>query len=123
MARKYIGWTDRGPAVFRNIRRDRTGDPLIELKDGESANVTLDLTAYLNTDETISSVTSNNASVVCTPTLTSPTISLAMSAATSYVDGYAELTITLSSGEIIVQKIRARRPNVFGDEAALQDYI
>lgn len=122
MTRKYIGWTTRGPAVYRNIRKDRTGDPIVLVDQGEATTVVLDLTAYLDTGETISTVTHVDSSCTCTPTLSSPTISLAFSAVTSYIDGYTALTITLSSGEIITQKIKVRRPNRFGDEANVRDY-
>lgn len=123
MARKYIGWTERGPAVYRNVRKDRTGDPLILLDDSETTTLVLDLTGYIDTGETISTCTADTASCACTPTVTSSTISLALSGATSYSDGYAALTITLSSGEVILHKLRIRRPNRFGDEAALADYV
>jgi hypothetical protein len=120
--RLLIAYTPNGIKVLRNVRKDETGEPLILVDEDETKTVTIDLTAYLDTGETISSVTTTDENVTATATLTSPTIALALSGATSHDDGSVTLTITLSSGEIMRQTIRVRRPNRFGMETYVRDY-
>lgn len=123
MSRYYIGFTTQGPTVFRNVRKDETGEPLILVDEDETKTVVLDLTAYLEGTETVSSVaTEKTSNVTATPTLTSPTISVALSNVTSPNDGYVVLLITLSSGEIIRQTLRVRRPVRFGTEVFIRDF-
>jgi hypothetical protein len=122
MARLSIGYTPNGARVYRNVRMAETGEPLILVDEGEVKSVVLNLTAYLDTGETISSVTTTDENVTATTTLTTPTISVALSAATSTSDGSVTLVITLSSGEIIRQTLRVRRPNRYGLETYVRDY-
>jgi hypothetical protein len=122
MARLYIGYTPSGAKVYRNVRMDESGEPLILVDQGEFKSVVLDLTAYLDAGETISSVVTTDENVTATTTLTTPTISVALSAATRTSDGCVKIVITLSSGEIIRQTLRVRRPNRYGMETYVRDY-
>lgn len=122
MARLLIAYTPNGVRVLRNVRIDETGEPLILLDKDEIKNVTVDLTAYLDDAETISSVTSTTISVTASVTLTSPTIVVRLSAATGTDDGYVSLVITLSSTEVIRQTIHVRRANKYGTEWYARDY-
>lgn len=123
MARLYIGLTPNGIRTLRNIRTDRTGEPLVFVDENETKSVTFDLTAYLDDGETISSVTTSNQSVTATIDLASPTFTVELSATTASIDGTAELTITLSSGEVMRQVIHARRMRRYDDETRQRDYV
>jgi len=123
VSRYYIGYTSRGPTVLRNIRKDDTGEPLILVDEDEVKTITLDLTNLLETGETISSATVDETqNVTATRTLSSPTITVNLSSVTSYTDGYAVILITLSSGEVIRQLLRVRRPARYGTEQYVRDY-
>lgn len=122
MSRYQIIYTDSGAAVMRNVRKASTGEPMLLLDEGEAATITLDFTALLETGETISSATKiEQQSVTATVTNATPLVTVALSAATSYVMGHVEIRITLSSGEIIRQVIHCRRTNRAGEEHA-SDY-
>lgn len=123
MARLLIACTPNGMRVLRNVRTDRTGDPLILIDQDEVKTVTIDLTAYLDDAETISSVTTASESVTATATLASPLITVALSGTTIGVDGTTVLTITLSSGEVMRLPINARRMRRFTDETSQRDYV
>jgi len=122
MARLLIAYTPNGIRVLRNVRTDDTSDPLILLDEGETKVVTIDMTAYLDSGETISSVTSTQQSVTASVSTATPIITITLSGATSYADGTVTFVITLSSGEIIRQQIHVRRPNKYGLEQFRRDY-
>ena len=111
MARQYIGFTSRGPAVFRNVKKASTGEPLILLDENEVKDLELDLTGYLETGETISSATASvSDGVTTTISTTSPKVTLNFSSATEYdLNGKVEVVITMSSGEKWRGYIRVRR--------------
>lgn len=117
MSRYQIIYTDKGPAVLRNVRKHASGEPLLLLDQDEAATITLDLTALLETGETISSATKvDQQDVTATVTAASPLVTVALSAANDYFEGYTTIKITLSSGEIIRQRIHCRRTNRWTQE-------
>jgi hypothetical protein len=122
MPRRLIAYTPNGIRTLRNVYTDETGEPLVFVDEGETKTVTIDMTAYLDTGETISSVTHTDQLVTADVTLTSPTMAIELTGTTSHHDGLTTLTITLSSGEVMVQTIRVRRPNRFGTETYVRDY-
>ena len=113
MARQAILYTSRGPATFRNVRQDHVGYPLVLMEDGEVRVVTLDLTNALEPGETISSASVAAEGVTGAVATSSPTVTLTLSAPTSW--GEAVVTITLSSGEKIITRVRARITHRYSD--------
>lgn len=126
-ARHSIGYTTRGPVVFRNVRRSLTGEPLLFLDQYEVKNLELDFTNYIVGTETITSAAQVNTSsgtgdVVAVITVASPLVTIQFSGATSYYDGGITLAITFSDAQVYTTKIKVRRTNRFGDEDFNRDY-
>lgn len=117
MTRHYLGVSSKGPNVFRNVRRDITGEPLLLLDQDEVARLTIDWSDWLETEETISSVsaTARNASI--SVSTTSPRTVITISAVTSFYDGDITVIATASTGEKWRGIIRVRRTNRENDEA------
>lgn len=117
MTRHYLGVSAKGPNVFRNVRRDITGEPLLLLDQDEVARLTIDWSDWLETEETISSVsaTARNASI--SVSTTSPRTVITISAVTSFYDGDITVIATASTGEKWRGIIRVRRTNRENDEA------
>jgi len=112
MARRYVGYTSRGPSAFHNVRRE-AGYPLVLMEDGETVKLALDFSSMLESGETISSVAAAGSGVTVSANTSGSTATLTISAPGAW--GEITVTITLSSGEIIVETIRARlnsRPGV-----------
>lgn len=105
MARHYIGYTQRGATVLKNVRSE-SGYPLLYMEVGETRKVTLNLSSLLETGETVSSATVVADGVTAAIATSSPNITLTLSGASAW--GEATVTITLSNGEIIVDTIRVR---------------
>lgn len=122
MARHYIGFTERGATVFKNVRKDLTGEPLILMDEDEVKSLVMDFTDYLEDGETISSASATAKSVTCTASTDSPTVTLALSAAQNTYDGSVTIVVTLSSGNKWRGIIRVRRTDRFTDEALMDDY-
>ena len=116
MARRKIGYSPRGPAVYRNVRRSFDGQIQVLLDEDEIDDLELDFTGFLEAGETISSVTVTPEGVAVTSTLSTPKITLNLSEATQ-VDSTGKVVaiITLSSGEIWRETIRVRRPTFYMD--------
>ncbi len=106
MARQYVGYTSRGATVFRNVRRDREGYPLVLLEEGETKKVTLDLAGLLESGETLSSAAVTTEGVTASISTSGSASTLTLSGGTAW--GAAVVTFTLSSGEIIVETVRTR---------------
>jgi hypothetical protein len=115
-------FSPRGATTFLNVRKDRTGEPLLHLDQDEVKTLVLDFTDYLDPGETVSSATATAESVTCTPTTSSPTVSLALSAAASPDLGQVTVIVTFSSGNKWRGIIRVRRTDRFTDEALVSDY-
>lgn len=118
----YLGISPEGPTVFRHVRKDDTGEPLILLDQDASTGLRVNLADWLEDGETISSasVTAEN----CTATLdtASPNVDLTISAAVSFNWGRAVLLITSSEGDILRQVVKIRRTNRYTDEQKYRDY-
>lgn len=117
--RHIITFSPRGPATFWNVHMDVTGRPLLFLDEGEAKVLRLDMTGYLDTSETISSVATTADDVTVTAATTSPYIDLTMSSAGD--SGKVVVTATLSSGAKWRGTIYARPTKPYGEEY-LGDY-
>lgn len=122
MARHYIGVTRRGITTLDNVRKDPTGEPLILMDEGEVKTLVVDFAEYLESGETVSSATADDESVTASIVTSSPTVTLTLSAATSYYDGKVTLLVTMSSGNKFRTVIRVRRTDRYTDEALESDY-
>jgi hypothetical protein len=122
MARHQINFTPRGATTFYNVRKDLTGEPLLLLDESEVKTLTLDFTDYLDTAETISSVSTTAKSVTVSTATSSPIVTLTLSAAQSHYDGSVTAVVTFSSGNKWRGIIRVRRTDRFTDEALVDDY-
>lgn len=82
--------------MFRNVRKTAWGMPLIMLHEDATETLVMDLSGYLESGETVSSATATADGVTCTATVSSPSVTLAISAPQGAGD--IDLVITLSSG-------------------------
>lgn len=98
MARAQVLFSSRGPSVFRNVRKTEWSTPLVMLAENGTETLSLDLTNYLESGETVSSATASATNVTCTASVSSPTVTLAISDVQGRGD--IDLTITLSSGHV-----------------------
>lgn len=107
MPRHHVLFTERGPTVFKNVRKTSHGLPLVLIDEEASIDLVCDLTAYLGTGETISSITTTSDNVTCTATLATPIITLAI----SEPQGPGDITLkaTLSTGDIWAGTIKTGR--------------
>lgn len=117
MTRHYLGISSKGPNVFRNVRRDNTGEPLLLLDQDEVARLTIDFSDWLETEETISSVSATARNATISVSTTSPRTVITISAVTSFYDGDITAIATASTGEKWRGIIRVRRTNRENDEA------
>ena len=122
MARNSIIFTARGPAVYRNVRKDLTGEPLLLLDEDEVKTLVLDFASYVETSETISSATASAENVSCSISTTSPRVTLTLSAATSNSDGKVTVVVTFSTANKWRGIIRVRRAERFDAEVLESDY-
>lgn len=123
MTRHIISFSPKGPATLRNVRRAPTGEHLIHMDEDEIKVVKVDLTDYLDSGETISSVATTGYNVTCSASTSSPRITLTLSAATAYdLEGRVVIVATMSSGEKWRGTIRVRRTSRYRDEAERADY-
>lgn len=122
--RHYIGISSRGAAVYRNIRRDETGEPLLLIDEDETRKLLIDFSDWLETGETIATVTATGNGCTVTASTTSPQTTLTISDVTGYDTGDIKVLATSSTGETFRTVISARRTNRYKDEAlVLSDYI
>ncbi len=98
MARAQVLFASRGPSVYRNVRKTEWNTPLVMLHEDATETLVMDLTGYLDGAETVSSATVNAENVTCSATVSTPTVTLAISEVKGRGD--IELKITLSSGHV-----------------------
>ena len=124
MTRRYLGISSRGPNVFRNIRKDDTGEPLLLVDQDAVVKLTIDFADWLETDETLSSVSATARSATISVSTSSPKTVITISDVTSYHDGDITVIATSSTGEKWRGIIRVRRTNRYTDEALVfSDYV
>lgn len=126
MSRHYLGISARGPTVFRNIRLDDTGEPLLLIDEGAVVVLTIDFAEWLETGETIEDVTA--AARSCTIDVDfdeeDRSFTIKISNVTSNHDGDITLMVEASTGAIYRGIIRVRRTNRYTDEALVfSDYV
>lgn len=114
--RYYIGISAEGPTVFRNVRKDDTGEPLLLIDESASKTLRVNFADWLESPETITAVTTTTSSCTCTATLSTPNVDLAISAVTSGYYGNVLLLATSSTGEVYRLTIRVRRTGRYMDE-------
>lgn len=110
MARRSIGYTHRGATTLRNVRRE-DGFPVILMEEGETVKLSLNWSAMLESGETIS-VTASGDGITASASTSGTTTTLTLSSPSAW--GEVTVTATLSSGEVIVDTIRARLNNRAG---------
>jgi hypothetical protein len=88
-----------------NAQRDRYE---LDMEEGETKTVTIDCSGILATSETVSTATVENEGITCTASVSSPQVTLTLSALTNYGTGNTTVTITLSGGTIFKLRLRAR---------------
>ena len=120
--RHYIGLTNAGETILRNVRRDDTGEPLILIDKDAITKLRVDFTDWLETGETITAVTVTAQSCTVSTSTASPNVDLTISLVTSYDYGTIELVATCSNGEVWRSIIRVRRTNRYTDEQTYRDY-
>lgn len=124
MTRHYLGISEKGPNVFRNIRRATTGEPLLLIDQDEIARLTIDFSDWLETEETIASVSATARNATISTSTSGAQAIITISAVTSYYDGDITVIATSSTGEKWRGIIRVRRTNRENDEAAFfGDYV
>lgn len=124
MTRHYLGVSDKGPNVFRNVRRAPTGEPLLLIDQDEVARLTIDWSDWLETEETISSVSDTARNCTISTSTTGAQATITISAVVSHHDGDITVIATASTGEKWRGIIRVRRANRQGDEAPyFGDYV
>jgi hypothetical protein len=124
MTRHYLGIAARGPTVFRNIRTDETGEPLLLVDEDAIVKLTLDWSDWLESGETIASVSATARSATISTSTTSPRSVITISDVTSNHDGDITVIAISSTGEQWRGIIRVRRTNRYKDEALLlSDYV
>ena len=124
MSRHYLGISARGSTVFRNVRKDETGEPLLLIDQDAVVKLTIDFSDWLESGETISSVSAVGRSCTISVSTTSPRTVITISDVTSNHDGDITVIATASTGEKYREIIRVRRTNRYTDEALVfGDYV
>lgn len=108
--------------MFRNVRKDDTGEPLVLLDKDASRKVRVNFADWLETGETITAATATAESCTATIATSSPNIDLTISNATSDAGGQITITATASNGEVWRSVIKVRRPVRYG-ETVTRDYL
>lgn len=103
MTRQTVIYTERGPKTFHNVRYDTDGSLVFVLVENSVTNVDLDFTSMLESGETILTATTDT-SVISNLTVASPLVTMTVTALKDWNEG--TITITLSSNEVIQQRIR-----------------
>lgn len=111
MARLSISYTGRGATTHRNVRRE-DGFPLVLMEENATTKLALHWASLLESGETVSSVAASGEGVTVSISTSGSTSTLTLSGATAW--GKVIITATLSSGEVIVETIRARLNNRAG---------
>lgn len=123
-ARHYLGIAPGGIKVYRNVRKDETGEPLILIDQDAVAKLQLNFAEWAETGETISDVsaTATNCQIVTDDS--GYDVTFTISAVTNHVDGSITAIVTFSNGEKWRGIIRVRRHNRYKDEALIfSDYV
>jgi hypothetical protein len=124
VTRHYLGISPRGPTVYRNVRKDETGEPLLLIDQDAVVKLTIDFSDWLETGETLSSVSATARSCTIAVSTTSPRTVITISDVTSHHDGDITIIATSSTGEKYREIIRVRRTNRYTDEALVfSDYV
>lgn len=119
--RHYLGISNKGPSVFRNVYKDDTGEPLLYLDKDAVKKLQINFAQWLEGSETISSATVTAQGVTCSISTTSPNVTLTLSASTTY--GTVTLIVTSSTGEVFRGIIRIRQTVRYGDQTSvMSDY-
>lgn len=121
--RHYIGVSSQGPRVLRNVFRDTTGEPLLLVEEDAAIRCTVNFSDWLETSETISSITATADGCTLSSALSSPNVTLTISAVTNASGGKITLKATASTGEIWRGIIHVRRPSKYGNEIRFRDYV
>lgn len=122
--RHYLGISARGSTVYKNVRTDETGEPLLLIDENETRKLLVDFADWLETGETIASVSVIGRGCTVTASTSSPRTTLTISNVTGHHDGDIELVATSSTGETFRQILRVRRTNRYKDEAMFfEDYV
>jgi hypothetical protein len=117
MSRYYVGFTQRGPTVLRNVRKAPTGDILFLIEEDEVKSLQLDYTGFLESGETVSASALASENVTASATVSSPTVTIEISEAEVYdLTGRIVVVTTLSTGRKVRTTIRARRKNNTAEE-------
>lgn len=124
MSRHYLGISARGSTVFRNVRKDETGEPLLLIDENAVVKLTIDFSDWLESAETLSTLTAVGRSCTVAVSGSGSSRVLTISAVTSSHDGDITVIATASTGEIYREIIRVRRTNRYTDEALVfGDYV
>jgi GTP-sensing pleiotropic transcriptional regulator CodY len=103
---------------------DTTGEPLLLVDQDAIVKLTIDFIDWLETSETISSVSATARNCTISVSTTSPRTVITISDVTNHHDGDITIIATSSTGEKFRQIIRVRRTNRYTDEALLlSDYV
>ena len=117
MSRYYVGFTQRGPTVLRNVRKAPTGEILFLIEEDEVKSLQLDYTGFLESGETVSESSLSSDNVTASATVSSPTVTIEISEAEAYdLTGRIVVVTTLSTGRKVRTTIRARRKNNTAEE-------
>jgi len=120
--RRYLGISPTGETVFRNVRMDETGEPLLLVDESAITNLRVNFADWLESGETITAATVTAKNCAVSTSTASPNVDLTISAATSYDQGSITLVVTCSNGEVWRSIIRVRRTNRYTDEQTYRDY-
>ena len=120
--RHYLGISSTGEAVFHNVRRDETGEPLLLVDESAVTKLRVNFDDWLESGETITAATVTAKNCTVSAATASPNVDLTISAVTSYDQGSITLVVTCSNGEVWYSKIRVRRTNRYTDEQTYRDY-
>jgi len=121
MARHAIGFTSRGATVFRNLRQDVTGRPLLLLEEGEQSRLELDFQSFLESGETVTGASLSEASNVGAAIANdSDSATLTLSGARSF--GEVTVTVSFSSGDSWSDTIRVRNRRRYQVAQNTSDY-
>jgi hypothetical protein len=80
----------------------------LDMQEGETLKVRIDATGILDGSESVSSITATADGLSISSALASNIATLTLSALNGYGQGDVKLTLTLSTGEILVHRLRAR---------------
>lgn len=109
MADRLIYLRENQRRVTRGISWDSQNARYeLDMEEGETLKVTVNLSGILATDETVTAATVESEGVTAAVSLASPAVTLTLSALTGYGTGNVTLTLTRSGGEIHKLRIKAR---------------